>query len=297
MVKRLIAVTIGAACVGTIAALGFGLMGGDTRQESSGTIVLAASPTLTEPQTDLYAAVLASNVDDVGMVKYAALRANPEDLNAYLTNIANLNPDAFAKWSEAEQVAFWCNAYNAYTLKAIIDHYPIEASFLRSIRYPKNSIRQIGGVWDTMQWPIMGKRMTLDDIEHKTLRINFDEPRIHAALVCAAMSCPPLRNGPYDGARLDTQLDEQMTAFLADTNRFHIDRTKNIVFLSSILQWYGEDFVKSYGVDEGFADREPVERAVLNAIAPHVSEEDGAYLRSATYSVEYLDYDWSLNEQ
>jgi hypothetical protein len=297
MGRREIAVTIGAVCAGTMTALGFGLMGGETRQESTGTIPVTNSPKSTSPQTDLYAAVLKLQVNDIGMVNYAALKANPEDLNAYLSTIANLDADVFTRWAESEQIAFWCNAYNAYTLKAIIDHYPIEASFFGRFRFPKNSIRQIAGVWDTMQWPIMGKRMTLDEIEHKTLRVQFDEPRIHAALVCAAMSCPPLRDEPYDGDRLDAQLDEEMVAFLGDANRFRIDRDKDIVYLSPILKWYGDDFIKSYGVDEGFANHEPVERAVLNAIAPHIDEEDGAYLRSAQYTVKYLDYDWSLNEQ
>lgn len=265
--------------------------------ESTGSIVLAEAAVVTEVATVRYTMALGNYVDDAGLVNYAGLKANPTDLNAYLTSVANFSPDAFEELNESDRIAFWCNAYNAYTLKAIIDHFPIKSSFFRSLTHPKNSIRQIAGVWDKLRWPVMGERITLDTIEHETLRVHFDEPRIHAALVCAAMSCPPLRNEPYDGDRLDEQLNEQMANYLSDPDRFRIDRENNVVYLSSILEWYGEDFVKSYGVDAGFGGLGPVERAVLNALTSHVSDDDAEYLRTSEYGVRYLDYDWSLNEQ
>ena len=249
------------------------------------------------PDTERYANVLNAFVDDSGLVNYAALKANPADLNAYLRSVANLDPATFKTWPTAARIAFWCNAYNAYTLKAIIDHYPIRSTFFRSLKHPKNSIRQIAGVWDRLEWPVLGTPMTLDAIEHEILRAKFDEPRIHAALVCAARSCPPLRNEPYTGIQLEEQLNAQMAAYLSDPKRFRIDYDKYVVHLSSILEWYGEDFVKTYGVEEGFGGRSRVERAVLNAIAPHIPAEDATFLRTAEYDVAYLDYDWSLNEQ
>ncbi len=269
----------------------------DGNGAKTGQIVMTQSPHGSELALDRYAKTLAAFVNDDGMVDYAGLKSNPDDLNAFLTSAANLDPGILDRWPESARIAFWCNVYNAYTLKAIIENYPIKSSFWKRLAYPKNSIRQISGVWDTLRWPVMGKRTTLDMIEHETLRVQFDEPRIHAALVCAAMSCPPLRNEPYEGDRLNEQLNDQMAAYLSDSDRFRIDRDENVVYLSSILEWYGEDFVKSYGVDEGFGDRGDVERAVLNAITPHVSDADASYLRTATYTVDYLDYDWSLNEQ
>lgn len=248
-------------------------------------------------ETDRYANALRAFVDDTGLVNYAELNANPADLNAYLTSVANLDPAVFNSWPEPDRIAFWCNAYNAYTLKAIIDHYPIQSSFFRSLKYPKNSIRQIAGVWDTLQWPVMGNPLTLDMIEHETLRAKYNEPRIHAALVCAARSCPPLRNEPYAGDRLDEQLNDQMNAYLADPKRFHVDYDNYVVQLSSILKWYGEDFVETYGAEEGFGGRGRVERAVLNAISAHVDPDVATFLRTAEYDVGYLEYDWSLNEQ
>lgn len=249
------------------------------------------------PQTERYAKALSAFVDETGLVDYPELKANPEDLNAYLTSVANLDASEFKTWSKADRIAFWCNVYNAYTLKAIVDHYPIQSSFFRGLTYPRNSIRQIAGVWDTLQWPVMGAPLTLDMIEHETLRAKFNEPRIHAALVCAARSCPPLRNEPYTGDRLDEQLSDQMTAYLADPKRFHVDDDNYVVQLSSILKWYGEDFVETYGVDEGYGGRNRVERAVLNAVSAHVDPEVASFLRTAEYDVRYLEYDWSLNEQ
>ncbi len=265
--------------------------------QSTGKIVLAEAAEVSELAMDRYAKTLSERVNDVGLVDYAGLKADPEDLNAFLTSAANLDSAVFDSWTDSERIAFWCNAYNAYTLKAIIENYPIKSSFFKSLAHPKNSIRQISGVWDTLRWPVIGKQMTLDMIEHETLRVHFDEPRIHAVLVCAAMSCPPLRNEPYTADQLDEQLNDQMTAYMSVKDRFRIDREKNVVYLSSILKWYGEDFVKSYGVDGGFGGRGEVERAVLNGLAPHISEADAEYLRTATYSVGYLDYDWALNEQ
>lgn len=291
-----IVITVAIAALAVAGIVRYGLVRGPA-PHSTGEIVIDSNATGTNVETEAYANALNAYVDDKGMVNYAGLQANPDDLNRFLTSAANLDPEAFAAWSDAERIAFWCNVYNAYTLKAIINHYPIRASFIGGLRHPKNSIRQIPGVWDTMTWPVMGKELTLDNIEHDTLRVEFDEPRIHAALVCAAMSCPPLRNEPYDGARLDEQLDDQMVQYLADPDRFRIDRGSNTVYLSSILKWYGEDFVKSYAVDDAFQEHGEVERAVLNAIAPYVGEDDAAYLRSAAFAIEYLDYDWSLNEQ
>lgn len=288
--------TVAVSAVGVV-VLGIGLAGRDG-DASTGSIVMEAEAVMSQLATDRYAKTLGDFVNDDGLVNYAGLKANPGDLNAFLTSVANLDPAVFAEWSESERIAVWCNAYNAYTLKAIIDRYPIKSSFFRGLAYPKNSIRQISGVWDKLRWPVMGKKITLNTIEHERLRVQFDEPRVHAALVCAAVSCPPLRNEPYVGDRLDEQLNDQMADYLGDNNRFRVDEHNRVVHLSSILKWYGEDFVKSYGVDEGFGGRGEVERAVLNAVATHIGEADAEYLRTAAeYKVKYLDYDWSLNEQ
>jgi hypothetical protein len=244
-----------------------------------------------------YALALSEHVNDGGMVTYASLKANDADLTAFARRLSTLSPADYEAWTESEKIAFWINAYNGLTLKAIIDNYPIKSSFAASLRFPKNSIRQIKGVWEKLEFPVMGRPITLNDIEHETLRKKFNEPRIHMALVCAALSCPPLRNEPFEGARLDAQLDDQTRRFLAAREKFRIDRPGQRVYLSPIFDWFGEDFVKKYRVDDGFVGHKEEDRAVLNFVSNYLSETDAEYLKTAEYKVEYLDYDWSLNER
>jgi hypothetical protein len=208
------------------------------------------------------------------------------------------DPAAQAKWPEADPIAFWINAYNALTLKTIIDHYPIQSSWWTSRFYPKNRIRQIDGVWDKLKFGVIGKEMTLDEIEHQVLRKKFHEPRIHMALVCAAMGCPPLRNEPYEGTKLDAQLGDQARKFLHNPAKFSINAGKRQVEVSPIFKWFGEDFVPAYGGSADFFRHSKKESAFLNFIAQYAPEADAKYLRSGTdYSVSHKGYDWSLNEQ
>ena len=244
-----------------------------------------------------YGAVLKEFVDERGMVDYKGLKAKRGRLNAYVAAIGKVSNAEYVKWSRQEQVAFWINAYNGLTLKAIIDNYPIKSGLLASLRYPKNSIRQISGVWDKLKFTVMGREMTLDEIEHKTLRKKFDEPRIHVALVCAAMGCPPLRNEPYTEAKLNKQLDDQAKKFMAHPEKFKIDRGQKRVYLSSIFKWFDKDFVNKYGPSTGFKGHDKEEQAVLNFVSRYLSANDAEYLRGGKYKIKYLDYDWSLNEQ
>lgn len=244
-----------------------------------------------------YAVLLETYVDERGMVDYRGLKAKPGPLLSYASAIANLSPDEYRAWDDPAKIAFWINAYNGLTLKAIIDHYPIKASFLKSLVYPSNSIRQIDGVWDEIEFKVLRQALTLEQIEHEILRKKFNEPRIHMALVCAAMGCPPLRREPYVGGRLDEQLADQTRRFLGDPEKFRIDRRRKRVYLSSIFKWFAEDFVETYAPAEeiGRFDRET--SAVLNFVASYLSEADRTYILSGNYRIKYFDYDWSLNEQ
>ncbi len=244
-----------------------------------------------------YAALLAQFVDDQGLVDYRGLKQNRSKLDDFSLSLTRVGSESYAGWKEEEQIALWINAYNALTLKAIVDHYPIESSFLASLRFPKNSIRQISGVWDKLLFSVMSEKVTLDQIEHQILRPRFKEPRIHVALVCAAMGCPPLRNKPFIGSRLEAQLDDQCRRFLADAKKFLIDRDRGRVFLSPILEWYGKDFLPAYAIEKGFSGQDKVKRATLNFAAGYLGAADRAYLEDEDYEVEYLDYDWSLNER
>jgi len=244
-----------------------------------------------------YADALKTYVNDNGMVNYALLKSHGEKLDSFLNSLAGLNRSAYDGWTEPAKIAFWLNAYNACTLKAIITHYPIRSSFLTSIRFPKNSIRQISGAWDELEFSVMGRPMTLDGIEHGVLRKEFHEPRIHMALVCAAMGCPPLRNEPYTGDRLGDQLDDQARRFLSNPAKFRIAADGGTVYLSPIFKWFGEDFVARYGVEQGYGGHSAVQRATLHFISGYLDKEDARRAPSGDYSISYLDYDWSLNEQ
>lgn len=244
-----------------------------------------------------YAAVLSRFVDDRGMVDYRGLITERELLDSFVDALAFLSPSTYDGLSEAEKIAFLINAYNGLTLRAVIDHYPIEPSGVSGLVFPDNSIRQIQGVWDEITFSVMEESWTLDRIEHDTLRVDFDEPRIHLALVCAAMGCPPLRTEPYTGDRLDSQLDDQANIFLSNPQKFTIDREKGVVSLSSIFKWFGEDFIPSYGTDDLFTDHNREERAVLNFIATYVGEADRSFLENESYRIDYQPYDWTLNEQ
>jgi hypothetical protein len=243
-------------------------------------------------------AIALKRVDDRGMVDYADLKEHPAELNAFLDRIARLDPAEYDRWSDPDKIAFWINAYNAITLRTIIDHYPIKSGgWIASLRFPTNSIRQIDGAWDKLTRTVMGKAMTLDEIEHETLRKKFHEPRIHMTLVCAAMGCPPLRNEPYVGATLDEQFADQTRKFLSNDKKFRIDRRRKTVYLSSIFKWFGEDFIAKYGTDSKFAGHSEAERAVLNYLSDYLPLPDARWLGLARYDIKYLDYDWSLNEQ
>jgi hypothetical protein len=244
-----------------------------------------------------YAAVLKTYVDDKGMVDYRGLKASPEKLIGYVEAMSRLPRSRYEGWSDDAKIAFWLNAYNGLTLKAIIDNYPIKSSFFKSAVYPKNSIRQIGGVWDKLKFPVMGQKLTLEHIEHKILRVQFNEPRIHMALVCAAMGCPTLRNEPYAPGRLDEQLDDQTRDFLGNRSKFRIDRGRKRVYLSAIFKWFGKDFVKTYGPSRNLGRHDKTKSSALSFVAGYLDESDKSYVTAGNYRVAYLDYDWSLNEQ
>lgn len=249
------------------------------------------------PGYDDFARVLSTHVDERGLVDYRALKADRAPLDAFITRMAELDRATYDAWPEDARIAFWLNAYNGLTLQTIIDHYPIEAGLLGGLRFPDNSIRQIDDVWSGENHTVMGRRISLDHIEHEILRKDFDEPRIHMALVCAAMGCPELRGEPYVGARLDAQLDDQTDTFVRDPRKFRIDRDDDRVYVSSIFDWFGEDFIGRYLPEHGFEGHSAQQRAFLNFHAQYLDDADARYLRHGDYKVRHLNYDWSLNEQ
>ena len=227
----------------------------------------------------LFGTVLRRFVDSTGAVDYAGLTAHADSvLSPYLQRLAAARPSTLDRDA---RLAFWINAYNAYTLKLIVDHYPVRNiwGITPGPAEPKENspfAMEVGPVADTVR--------TLDEIEHEIIRRRFDEPRIHFALVCAASSCPPLRREPYTGARLDAQLDDQARTFLHDERMNRIPAGEDRVALSRILKWYGGDFG-------------PTTDALQRALAPYFDGPVRHRLADADYEVTYRPYDWTLNDQ
>lgn len=241
-----------------------------------------------------YTALLERHVDEHGLVDYAGLKADRAGLDAFMQSLAALDPAEYASWTDDERLAFWINAYNAYILTLIIDHYPLQAALGRD-RYPASSIQQINNPWSRKRYTVMRESRSPDAIEHDIIRKEFAEPRIHMALVCAAMSCPPLRREPYRGATLGAQLDDQCRRFFADLRNLQVDREKGEVFASRILDWFAEDFAPGAIEEHG---QVPARRmAVAAAAGPYVDEPTRQFLARPDFKLDYFEYDWLLNER
>lgn len=219
-------------------------------------------------------------VDPSGDVDYATLKREADSvLTPYLRRLATTDPSGLGRDA---RLAFWINAYNAYTLKLIVEHHPVQNiwAVTPGPAAPKDEnspfALDVGRVADTVR--------SLDDIEHGIIRERFDEPRIHFALVCAAASCPRLRREAYTGPRLDAQLDAQARTFLQDEQKNRIPAGDGQIQLNRILKWYGEDFGDSTDALQRFA-------------APYFDGRVRERLADAAYEVAFLPYDWALNAQ
>ena len=224
-------------------------------------------------------------------VDYSALKKGRAALDAAVYAFAQATDAEERAWTREQRLAFWINAYNAFTLRAIVDHYPIRAPWLTL--QPRNSIRQIDGVWTTMRWRAAGREVTLDDIEHQILRRELKEPRVHFAINCASVSCPPLPPEPYRAETLDAQLDEAARRYLASPEGSRVDG--DTLRVSSILDWYGQDFVERFAAlaPEGGDEKERAVRGVVIRFGP---PEAAALARKPSARIRFLSYDWSLND-
>ena len=224
-------------------------------------------------------ALLKSFVDQNGNVDYRSWKQSAADqraLDAYLSQLSSANPNAQA--TREAKLAFWINAYNAVTIKGILREYPTS-----SIR--NHTAKLIGyNIWDDLLLTVGGKSYSLNQMEHEILR-KMGEPRIHFAIVCASISCPRLLNEAYTADQLEQQLTMNSRNFFANQRNLRFDSSRQHFQLSSILEWFGEDF----GANQA---------AQLRTIAPFFPQ--GAAQQFASQgrgSVSYLDYDWGLNDQ
>jgi len=246
-----------------------------------------------------YDELLKSNVDN-GKINYKGFVDSRDDFDNYLQSLGNITEQGYENWSEKQKLAFWINAYNAFTIKAIIDNYPIKRSFtFIGIFYaPRNSILQIPGVWKRLKFKAVGKDVTLDQIEHEILRVQFEEPRIHAAINCASIGCPDLMEGAYTADRLDTQLDDASVSFVNNPDKgVRISPDGKTVWVSKIFKWFGEDFYQSYN-SENFSKRKRRDNGSLGFIVTYMQDEEAkTIIQGNDFKLKHLYYDWSLNER
>lgn len=208
----------------------------------------------------LWDGLLKKHVDEEGNVNYQGFKTDIADLETYLDQLSQNAPTAI--WNKEERLAYYINLYNAATVKLIVDNYPVK------------SIKDIPKRWKR-EWISVGSKVTsLNDIEHKVLR-KMDEPRIHFAINCASYSCPKLLNVAFTPQSMERLLSKTTVDFINDKKRNRFEN--GTAQLSKIFQWFKGDFTKKTSLLE-----------YINTYLENPTPKDS--------KIEYLDYDWSLNE-
>jgi hypothetical protein len=213
-------------------------------------------------QTAIFSDLLQEHVTKDGFVDYTSF--NKKKLDSYLSYLERTSPEV--TWSENKQKAFWINAYNAYTIKKILENDPL----ISMVDIKENSKT----AWKIPFAKVGGKTYTLDYIEHEILRKNLFDPRIHVGVNCAANSCPKLGNVAFTEDNIEDTLEHLMKVFINDSTKNKI--TENKIQISSIFDWFEEDFTKNSTVVE-----------YLNTYSKTTINKKVA--------INYLKYDWSLN--
>ncbi len=214
--------------------------------------------------------LLQSYVDDEGLVNYKGFIKDSLRFNEYINILNSAHPNK-KNWSREEQLSYWINAYNAYTVQLIIRNYPVS-----SIKDIKDGVPFVNTVWDIKFINIENANYDLNNIEHGIIRPKFKEPRIHFAINCASASCAPLRNEAYTAEKLETQLEDAAKKFINNPSRNEISEDK--AMLSKYFTWFKGDFTEELSVI-----------AYINQYADVKINEDAA--------IDYLEYNWQLNEQ
>jgi hypothetical protein len=228
-----------------------------------------------------------------GLVYYRALQSERARFNRYVTSL-DVQAATYNGWSRERQLAFWINAYNAFALKIVIDHYPIRG---RSGQYPPNSIRQIPGAFEQIRHRAAGRSVTLDEIE-KTILPPFNEPRAFLALGRGALGSGRLRSEAFTASRLGAQLDRVQSEFITEQTMMFIDRAEGVLSITPIVSWNAEHFVAAYdpGATGTHAARSPIERAVIAFITPHLLPLEREFIQKNQFRMAYHQLDWRLND-
>jgi hypothetical protein len=244
-------------------------------------LVGLSSPALPQSEAALaargsLAAVLSRYVDG-GDVRYGLLATeNPPEWRRYLQWLEDARPETM---TVHDRRAFWINAYNARVIAGVLERYPFDS--VRDVGILGGRVR---GFFTRREHPVAGEMRTLDEIENEILfQPPLWDPRIHFALNCAARSCPKLRSEPYDGERLDTQLDFQARTYLNGPDGHRIDPAARVLYVSRVLKWYREDFERVAG-------------SLRDYLIRNLTGDAAAAAQDPSWEIRYLDYDWSLND-
>jgi hypothetical protein len=219
-------------------------------------------------------------------VRYAGMATDKAALKDYLASLTAVSQASFDAFSKPQQMAFLVNAYNAFTVDLILTRYPKLAS-----------IKDLGSLlqspWKGKGVPLLGTQMSLDNIEHDTLRARgrYDDPRVHFAVNCASIGCPALREEAFVADRLEAQFEEQAQRFMADRSRNRYSAERNKVEVSKIFDWFGDDFKQGH---KGVSSLSQFLGRYANQLADAPADRDR--LRAGGVSVGFLEYDWKLND-
>jgi Protein of unknown function, DUF547 len=243
---------------------------------------------------EAFSRVLQRFVDDEGRVDYAGLKAEPSDLERYYQLVAAYSPDSNPELfpTESSKLAYWINAYNAVSMSIVVAHYPIDGIGDIGAPFPFSLFSQRSGFFFFQRATFGGKTTSLYYLEHYVIRKRFAEPRVHFALNCASRGCPHLPRHAFSGQHLDAELEREVRRFFAEERNLRIDHAERRVFLSSILNWYKGDFLDWYA--KRFPDREAT---LLTYAATYCPERADELRRAAGYSIDFVPYDWRLNDQ
>lgn len=199
-----------------------------------------------------------------------------DELEAYRTSLLAADPDAL---SRDEALAYWLNLYNTGALAVAIT----------AVRRGATSVFRVPGALATKSIIVAGERLSIEGVEHGKIR-RFGDPRIHAALVCGALSCPTLRAEPYEGEKVDHQLDDQMRVFLGGGGAV-VDRAAGALHLSRIFMWYGRDFTHPHRMPTLLPGRR---RKVAAALTRWMADDDAGWVRHSRPRIGYQAYDFGL---
>lgn len=206
-------------------------------------------------------ALLKKHVSEKGNVNYKGFKTDEKILTEYLEYLSANHPNA--SWNKNDELSYWINAYNAFAIQLVCKHYPVK------------SIKDIPQAWETPFIKLGDKKYSLNDIEHNIIRKKFDEPRIHFALVCAAVSCPKLLNEAYLPNLLEKQLTKQAFVFINDSGKNKI--TKDKAMISELFKWYKDDFTKT------------------GTLHQYINTYSSVKINEKT-TISYMPYNWNLNE-